>query len=61
MLNSHDPDECCAPHLSKALHDGEFDEAASWICPDCGMEWRPTEIPGIGFRHWVPHCPVAVL
>ena len=37
MLQSHEPDQCCGKHISKALRAEELDTAAEWTCPRCGV------------------------
>lgn len=55
MLESHEDDSCCGKRIGKALHDGLLESKAEWICPKCGLEWRPHVVGEI--RHWMPYCP----
>ena len=52
MLQSHEPDQCCGKHISKALRAEELDTAAEWTCPRCGVLWTAT-IEGT-VKHWSP-------
>jgi hypothetical protein len=52
MLNTHEPDDCCAKALSKALRSGALDKAETWKHEKCGLEWRPVHIGEA--RHWQP-------
>lgn len=53
-LATHDEDECCGRHISKALRSGALDKGDAWTCPKCGTEWKVTCGP---IRHWSP-CPI---
>ena len=55
-LQTYDPDDCCP--IAKAIESGRLDDADSWICPKCGMEWRAET--GQAIKHWSPH-PVIVI
>lgn len=57
ILHTHDPDDCCA--IGKALADGKV-RGNSWICPECGMEWRPVMIDEGTVCHWEPHPCILV-
>lgn len=60
ILQAHTADECCSDHIVPALDSGSLDEAESWICPDCGMGWKP-KIYNECVRMWEPHPVITVL
>ena len=59
LLNTHSPDNCCAPRLNAALLSGMLDEIDSWDCPECGTIWQARTVEGT-LRHWEPR-PATVL
>ena len=61
LTHTHDPDDCCARSLSKALRDGKLEGKLSWTHEKCGCEWIAEEIPGTGFLHWRANPLIAVL
>jgi len=58
MLNTFAEDECTEA-IHKASLDGELDGVESWICPECGQEWRVRPV-GETIRHWAPHESIEV-
>ncbi len=56
LLHTHEPDDCCK--IGQALHDGKV-RGDSWICKECGMEWRPRPV-GDSTLHWEPHPCIMV-
>lgn len=55
-LQTYEPDPCCGRALARALE--SLAAAASWTCPRCGCEWKPTESGGV--RHWIPQVDVLI-
>ena len=66
MLNTHDPDECCAEDLSTALRSGSLDNTDTWTHEKCGLEWKATRVDAeppleVWVRHWSPHPFIEVI
>lgn len=57
ILHTFEPDKCCK--IGKALADGKV-RGNSWICPECGTEWRPVMIDNGTVCHWEPHPCILV-
>ena len=59
-LDVIEPDECCAGRLADDLLGNSF---VLWICPECGTDWKATEImvSGHSVRYWTPQPMIAVL
>ncbi len=51
MLDLVQPDDCCGARLGVALMEGLTGD--NWVCPRCGVEWRPRLVEGV--RWWEPH------
>ncbi len=49
VANPQDATGCCAA-IRRAIRKGELDAVDVWVCPKCGMEWKPRNIEGV--RYW---------
>ena len=56
-LNVIEPDPCCTPRFAKAAP--SLENAESWTCPKCGVEYRPVMVGPV--RNWVAHVYVCLV
>lgn len=66
ILNSHEPDDCCGRHINKAMREGKLDTATVFVCPRCGLEWKPLTVSDdytgeVLAQHWTPRPHIAMV
>jgi hypothetical protein len=62
VVNTYEPDDCCAKALAKALETGQLDNVSEWTHAKCGMLWAAKMIETDGYyaRHWTPRPIIEV-